>query len=250
MKVTLINHTQDAETLLLFTKSTRLNLTSDLLEEIRGWPAEKKMAELAYMANTIPSSWEFVDYTFAITGVSRAFTHQFVRNRHGSYAQQSMRVVDAGDFDFVWPARFLADDEMPMEEVAKRMRPQGVIQDTIALISESYKRLRAYGVATEDARSILPTNIATNIVAKFNLRTMSELAKSRTGGRTQGEYIAVMNAMCDAVIEVHPWAEAFLFPKTRDLFAEIEAFAEREYAGDLLKKGELLKIVDQMRKGR
>jgi hypothetical protein len=75
-----------------------------------------------------------------------------------------------------------------------------------------------------------------------------DLAKSRTGGRTQGEYQKVMNAMVDEVLKVHPWADKFLFQQGRDYFAEIEAFAEREYGGDLLKKGALLKIVDKMRK--
>lgn len=238
MNVKLINYTQDAAELLIFTKSTRLNLTSELLDQIKAMPHEKKMEELAYMANTIPSSWEFVDYTFAITGVSRAFTHQFVRNRHGSYAQQSLRVVSVeSGYEFLMPQRLSATDREVVNAVNKK-------------IIEAYGQLLASEVAVEDARSILPMNISTNIVAKFNLRTMSELAKSRTGGRTQGEYIAVMSAMADEVIKVHPWAEQFLFPKARDFFAEIEAFAEREYAGDLIKKGELLKIVDQMRKAK
>jgi flavin-dependent thymidylate synthase len=236
MKVKLISYTRDAEDILLFTKSTRLNLTGDLLEFIKSWSPERKLAELAYMANTIPSSWEFVDYTFAITGVSRAFTHQFVRNRHGSYAQQSLRVVSVEEgYDFLMPQRL---------DTLQRER----INDTNRKIADAYKSLVESGAATEDARSILPTNISTNIVAKFNLRTMSELAKSRTGGRTQGEYIEVMSAMCDEVIHVHPWAEQFLFPKARDYFDEIEAFAERHYGGDLVRKGELLKIVDRMRK--
>lgn len=238
MNVELISYTQDAEDILLFTKSTRLNLTGALLAEIKAWSPERKLAELAYMANTIPSSWEFVDYTFAITGVSRAFTHQFVRNRHGSYAQQSLRVVDAGSFDYVWPER-MKDEDAP---------GRTAIQIGIDEAQWAYRNALASGAAIEDARGILPTNIATNIVAKFNLRTMSELAKSRTGGRTQGEYISVMNAMCDEVLRVHPWAEAFLFPHGRDAFKEIEAFAERAFGGDLMKKGELLKIVDRMRK--
>jgi thymidylate synthase ThyX len=104
------------------------------------------------------------------------------------------------------------------------------------------------GLPAEDARGLLPTNISTNIVAKFNLRAFVDLAKSRTGGRTQSEYQKVMNAMVDAVLAVHPWAEKFLFQQGRDYFAEIEAFAEKEYGGDLLKKGALLKIVDKMRK--
>jgi len=244
MKVTLIDYTGfgnpdpwHAANVLLFTKSTRLNMSPSLMDDIKAWPEAKKMEELAYMANTIPSSWEFVGYTFMIEGVSRAFTHQFVRNRHGSYAQQSMRVVSMEQgYEFLMPQRLSTTDREVVNSVNRK-------------IIEAYGALLKSEVATEDARSILPTNIATNIVAKFNLRTMSELAKSRTGGRTQNEYINVMGAMATQVTLVHPWAEQFLFPAGRDHFAEIEAFAEREYAGDLIKKGELLKIVDQMRKG-
>ena len=95
MKVTLVSTTPDAAELLLFTKSTRLTMAPSLLAEIHAWPQEKKLAELAYMANTIPSSWEFVDYVFLVEGVSRAYTHQQVRTRAASYAQQTMRVLSS-----------------------------------------------------------------------------------------------------------------------------------------------------------
>ena len=61
------------------------------------------------MANTIPSSWEFVDYTFLVTGVSRAYTHQQVRTRAASYAQQTMRVLNMGEFDYIYTQRNLED---------------------------------------------------------------------------------------------------------------------------------------------
>lgn len=238
MKVTLINYTPMAVETLLFTKSTRLSMSPGLFMEIMEWPEQKKLDELKYMADTIPSSWEFVDYVFMVEDVSRAYTHQQVRTRAASYAQQSLRVVDRSKFDYVWPQR-------PISEKATL-----IIDSVLAHIKSAYQALvEQEGLATEDARGILPTNIATNIVCKFNLRTMAELARSRTGGRTQGEYISVVNAMCDEVLRVHPWAEHFLFSKPRDYFTEIEAFAEREFGGDLLKKGALLKIVDKMRKG-
>jgi thymidylate synthase (FAD) len=236
MKVTLINCTPDAANLLLFTKSTRLNMSPGLMEEIQRWPEEKRLEELAYMANTIPSSWEFVDYTFLVEGVSRAYTHQQVRTRAASYAQQTMRVLDMGEFEYVYSDR--------MSKPSAKL----VVDEVLAEIRAGYHSLRVMGVPPEDARGILPTNIATNIVCKFNLRTLSELCASRTGGRTQGEYQRVVNAMADAVLSRHPWAEQFLFPKQRDYFAEIEAWAEQEFGGDLLKKGALLKIVDKMRK--
>ena len=68
-------------------------MSPGLLEEIEGWSAQKRQNEIEYMANTVPSSWEFCDYSFMITGVTRAFTHQLVRTRTASYAQQAMRVL-------------------------------------------------------------------------------------------------------------------------------------------------------------
>ena len=84
MKVKLVNYTQDAKDLLIFTKNTRLLNVEDAYQEIKDWPEDKKQAELDYMLQTIKSSWEFVDYTFEIRDVTRAFTHQFVRTRTGS----------------------------------------------------------------------------------------------------------------------------------------------------------------------
>lgn len=227
-----------AAELLLFTKSTRLTLSPGLMEEIRAWPEEKKLAELDYMANTIPSSWEFASYTFLVEGVSRAYTHQQVRTRAASYAQQTMRVLNMGEFDYVYT------DRLQENPAAKAQ-----IDAALKAIKLAYNKVIELGLPAEDARGILPTNIATNIVCKFNLRTFADLVKSRTGGRTQSEYQKVVNAMVDEVLRVHPWAEKFLFQQGRDYFKEIEEFAEREYGGNLLKKGELLKIVDKMRKG-
>lgn len=238
MKVTLIDYTADAVDVLLFTKHTRLNMSPALLDEIRAWPPERKADELAYMAQTIPSSWEFVSYTFLVEGVSRAYTHQQVRTRAASYAQQSLRVVDAGDFEFVWPERLINFENSAVLHIVER-----VLND----IKQAYRAMRACGVDAEDARSILPTNIATNIVCRFNLRTLAELATSRTGGRTQGEYRAVLNAMVDRVLEVHPWAEQFLFRKQRDHYTELERWAEENVA-TLTERAGLLKIVDRMRK--
>lgn len=239
MKVTLISSTPNAMDLLIFTKSTRLSLSPGLLDEIKNWPEEKKLDELKYMANTIPSSWEFVDYTFLIESVSRAFTHQFVRTRQASYAQQTMRVLPMCDYEYIKTERL-----QESEEGSK------VIDQVNSAIKAGYNKLLGMGFPAEDARGILPTNISTNIIAKFNLRTLSDLAKSRSGGRTQNEYQQVMRAMVNSVLEVHPWADLFLFGShDRNYFDEIEAFAKREFPNDLLKKGELLKIVDKMRKG-
>ncbi len=197
MKVTLISYTPDALELLLFTKQTRLSMDAGLLEEIRDWPETKKYDELHYMLGTIESSWEFVDYTFSIEGVSRAFTHQFVRTRAGSFAQQSQRTVDMTGFDFIMPDAL----DNVMQEVVQMHN-----KDT----NLTYQNMVGNGANPQDARAILPTNVATNIIAKFNLRTLSDMAEKRLCYRTQGEYQTIFRAMREAVLKVHPWADEFI----------------------------------------
>ena len=204
MKVKLVNATSDAVDLLLFTKNTRLMNDDDSYSKISEWPEEKKQAELDYMLNTIRSSWEFIDYTFDVRDVSRGFTHQFVRTRQASYAQQSQRTVDMVGFSYYTPDRFYE----PENEKQKLIYDQAM-----EAINMNYQQLRELGIPAEDARGILPTNIHTNIVAKFNLRTLSAMAKSRLSPRAQGEYQQVFKLMVKEVVKIHPWAEPFLTPK-------------------------------------
>jgi len=195
MNVTLVSHTSDALNLLLSTKNTRLTHSSDPST----WTDEQRAEHLAYMRDTIKSSWEFVDYVFKIEGVTRAFTHQLVRTRTGSYAQQAMRVIDARNQPVELPPSIEAVPEW------HEIWDEGRLS-----VLDTYGRLIDAGAPPQDARGILPTNITTSIMAKFNLRTLHDMAKLRLCTRTQGEYQDVFRAMRAAIAEVHPWAEEFL----------------------------------------
>lgn len=237
MKVTLINHTHNARELLVFTKSTRLNISTSLLGGISKMSNEAIQKELDYMVDTIKSSWEFVDFTFCIEGVSRGFTHQFVRNRLGSYAQQTMRVLDMGDFDYITGPSIEEDDHL------KRM-----YDNAMAGISAVYKELINKGAKIEDARGILPTNISTNIVAKFNLRALSQMMMSRASNRTQSEYRDVLDAMYNAVIEAEPWCAEFLRSSKYEDLKRLENAILSTYEGTEMCTP-LLKIIDKVRNG-
>lgn len=193
MKVELISYTPDALELLLYTKDTRLQ-GAQSLQDIVEWPEDEKMEHLAYMRDTIQSSWEFVEYTFKISGVSRSFTHQFVRTRTGSYAQQSQRTVDVSGSNVYEPPS--------CNHPAYRRAVNGAMECYAGMIKD--------GVAVQDARGILPTNITTDIIAKFDLRTLHNMGLLRLCTRTQGEYQEVFKAMVDEVVKVHPWAEEFI----------------------------------------
>lgn len=190
MEVNLINNTEDALELLLYTKNTRL-AGAQSLQDIVNWDHDKKLEHLEYMRNTIKSSWEFVDYTFEIKDVTRAFTHQLVRTRNGSYAQQSQRTVDARNNGFMPAASDVLNKHMEHS-------------------FELYAAAVENGVQIQDARNILPTATYTSIIAKFSLRTLHEMALVRLCTRTQGEYQSVFKEMRNKVIEVHPWAKDFI----------------------------------------
>lgn len=235
MKVTLVSHTQNARELLVFTKSTRLNVTTGLLDVINLYSPDKLQKELDYMVDTIKSSWEFVDFTFCIEGVSRGFTHQFVRNRLGSYAQQTMRILDMGDFDYIAGPSISCDDQL-----------QRMYDAAMAQISVVYKELIKKGAKIEDARGILPTNISTNIVCKFNLRALSQMMMSRASNRTQDEYRQVLDAMYEEVVAAEPWCDKFLRSSRYDDLKRLESAILDRYEGTEICTI-LLKLIDKVR---
>lgn len=256
MKVTLIDYTgagspdpaRHAANVLIFTKSTRLEMSPGLMADIQGWDDVKVMEELDYMARTIPSSWEFVHYNFLVEGVTRAFTHQFVRTRTGSYAQQTMRVLNVNGWDYGTGPSL---EKFPKSEEGIN-NPRDWYDKEMKMIAMTYDELIRSGISIEDARGILPTNILTNIVAGFSLRAVCDLVRKRSSSRTQGEYRAVLEAMKDEVMRVHPWAEVFINRDFDIAAGELEAFINSLHSvslGAVTKEQQtkMVKLIDQMR---
>jgi flavin-dependent thymidylate synthase len=246
MKVSLIdytgagtaNPTKYAAAQLVFAKNTRLEMNAGLLNEIYNWDDNKIYTELEYIANTIPSSWEFVHYTFLIEGVSRGFTHQFVRTRTASFAQQTMRVLNVSTgkgWDYhTGPSIEESDHKIALYNTA------------METINNGYKQLIKAGAKVEDARGVLPTNILTNIMVSMNLRTLTEMIRKRSSPRTQGEYRSVLEGLKTSTLDVHPWARLF-FDRTFDKAAKE---LDDEIKGlDISneKRMHMMKLIDQMR---
>tara|TARA_R110000744_G_C19371578_1_gene562712 strand:- start:15208 stop:15918 length:711 start_codon:yes stop_codon:yes gene_type:complete len=234
MKVTLIDFNKNAIEKLIFCKNTRLKMTASNMEEVMGMSAVEKMRTLEYIANTIKSSWEFLDFTFMVEGVSRAFTHQFVRNRQGSYAQQTMRILNVSGFEYITGPGVKTPEQLAAYN--------GAMQD----IQYQYDKLIKLGVPIEDARGILPTNICTNIVVKYNLRTLSDMMASRASSRTQGEFRDVIDAMYEQVMKEMPWLEMFLRNKKTKAANELESIILSDYEGTE-KCMPYIKLIDIMR---
>jgi flavin-dependent thymidylate synthase len=202
VKVTLISHTPDALNLLIGTKTTRMRGKSP--EEMTD---SERYEHFQYMLDTIKSPFEFVDYVFEITEVSKNFTHQLVRTRTGAYQQETSRALEVTET--VRPDAFSYPDESEDHGDGNVLLAE-LFDDAVADANAHYKQLIAAGAALQDARAVLPSNMQTAIKAKFNLRTMSEMAKNRLCARTQGEYQQAYRLMRAAVLAVHPWADPLL----------------------------------------
>ena len=153
------------------------------------------------------STIEHIQVSFAISNVSRACTHQFVRHRHVSFSQKSQRYVkEKGQFDYLTPPTILKDK-------ALKEKYDAFMQQ----VSELYLEFTQSGVPAEDARFILPNAASSSIVASMNLRELIHLANIRLCTRAQAEIRIMTKMMVDELVKVEPWLAKYLVPKCEKL---------------------------------
>lgn len=260
--VSLINVTSDPIDMLILAKSTRLEMSPLLLKKIEAMTEDEKRKELSYIANTIPASWEFVDFIFMIQNVTRAFTHQFVRGRHASYAQQTMRVLNVDGWNYATGPTI--DDRPNGRKYVFATEPENSRHETLKETydihmretADTYNQLIESGAAVEDARGVLPTNILTNILVKMNLRTFVETVRKRSSSRVQGEYREVLDQMKRVSIAACPWVELFVnrtFDRAAKDLEEMILSLPLEPLGGINPQAsanyklQMIKLIDQMR---
>jgi thymidylate synthase (FAD) len=150
------------------------------------------------------SPLEQVVFWFAIAGVSRSLSHQFVRHRIGiSFEQQSQRYVKFKQekLAYVMPdswARAKLDDEFA---------------DLLEKTSELYRRALDAGIPAEDARFILPNAAPTNFHVMVNFAEMLHICDLRLCVRAQWEIRRMVALMRAEIKRVLPEIAVFLQPK-------------------------------------
>lgn len=152
------------------------------------------MAWFEEMTKTkLQAALEFVDLHFLIEGVSRAFTHQLVRQRTAVYVQESMR--------FAVKENAPAEVSMPPSlAVQEDDDPQRAIwNNAVRAAGDTYNALIQAGVPAEDARGLLPTNITTRIHYKTTLRGLAEHAGLRLCSQAQYEWKQVWSGILSAI---------------------------------------------------
>lgn len=105
----------------------------------------------------------------------RGVTHEIVRHRIGSYSQESTRYCNyAGkDMEFINPC-FWNDKENGQHEYSRH-----VWEHHLKNCEDLYNELIDNGATPQEARSILPNSLKTEIVITYNLRQWRWFFKKR-----------------------------------------------------------------------
>src|SRR6202140_633430 len=143
-------------------------------------------------------------FWFAIAGVSRSLSHQFVRHRIGiSFEQQSQRYVKFKQerLAFVMPE---SGGRAGLEEEFA-----GLLERT----SELYGRALKAGIPAEDARFVLPNAAPTNFHVMVNFPEMLPICDLRLCVRAQWEIRRMVALMRSEIKHVLPEIAVFLQPK-------------------------------------
>jgi len=139
------------------------------------------------------SPLEFAEVVFSVLG-SRAYSHQQVRHRMASYAQESQRYVKQDDPSrVVIPPRIFSDPAALREFI-----------DAMNDAWRHYAKLLEMGQRKEDARYVLPNACKSMIFVKMNFRTLRHFFQLRLDKAAQWEIREVARSMLVLVHEHAP----------------------------------------------
>jgi len=129
----------------------------------------------------------------------RGVTHELVRHRLASYSQESSRYCDysagkfGGELTFIKPCFWAEDDENFL-----------LWKETMARLEKNYLELRERGAKPEEARSILPNSLKTEIFVTMNLRELRHFLKLRTAAAAHPQMREVALKIYKILVEKLP----------------------------------------------
>jgi flavin-dependent thymidylate synthase len=154
------------------------------------------------MRTHLKAPFELVDLHFMIEGVTRAFTHQMVRQRTAVFMQESLRFAvkeDAAEAVALPPSLSGVEPGTPGLHYSNEQQMLSTWDDTIMSTSAAYQRLVDMGMPAEDARGLLPHSITTRLHYKTNLRNLLEHAGNRLCTQAQFEWRLVWLQIVHAI---------------------------------------------------
>ena len=109
----------------------------------------------------------------------RGVSHEIVRHRMASFAQESTRYCNYSKGKFGSEVTFIRPYNMPDDSVEF-----GIWESTMLIAESSYIELIKNGISPQMARSVLPNSLKTELIMTANLREWRHFLKLRAAGST------------------------------------------------------------------
>jgi len=117
---------------------------------------------------------------------NRGVTHELVRHRLCSFAQESTRYVKYdGQMEFILPVWWNEVDE----------ESQAIWMEAMKESEQNYRILRRKGWRPEQAREVLPNSLKTEIVVKANTREWRHIFQLRCSSKAHPQMRALMRPL-------------------------------------------------------
>lgn len=204
-----------------------------------GKVAEEKMRKL--LSSVIESGHgtviEHLNFTFAISGVSRSLTHQLVRHRHATFDQQSQRYVRYKHPEYTVPTSIAEDSELAEK-----------FTEAIESNVELYSEMLGQDVPAEDARFLFPNGMQTNLVMTVNLRELIHMSGLRLCTMAQWEIRKLFALIKAEMRRTSPFLASFLVIKCVSLGYCDEKRNEDEHCKVRPHKNTVFAVFDEHRK--
>ena len=163
-----------------------------------------------FIGNIVRSGHESVIEHASITCkviCDRGVTHEIVRHRIASYSQESTRYCNyagdkfANEITVIRPCFWEEDSEAFK-----------IWKESMEASEAAYMRLIAAGAKPEEARSVLPNSLKTEIVMTMNLREWRHFFRLRTSERSHPQMREVAQMMLARFAELMPELFGDLLP--------------------------------------
>jgi thymidylate synthase (FAD) len=141
---------------------------------------------------------EFGNFICRIT-TDRGVSHELVRHRLASYAQESTRYCNYGKNKFNNEVTFIKPVEIDISKNEFK-----IWKSAMEAAEESYLTMIEEKVKPENARSVLPISLKTEVVMKCNWRELLHMLDLRTSAAAHPDIRYVMNMIKDVFMENIP----------------------------------------------
>lgn len=133
----------------------------------------------------------------------RGVTHELVRHRIASYSQESTRYCNYSNDKFGNELTFIKpcfwDEDNPQDKAK-----YDLWLESMAFIEKQYNSMIEMGAKPEEARSILPNSLKTEIVVTMNLREWRHYFKLRTAPAAHPQIREISNMLLAELKEKLP----------------------------------------------